>query len=194
MALTPTYITIDDVKPWLYGKVAFGTDPVTTITDTFLGTLCAYAESEVLADLRYFYTTPLQDKDTGEYSDLPVETRGYLEQLFVLKAVDKVLKEEFGREGTVIGDNYFETIGSDYKTEMNKMFKKGKDGRYMIYPLPQLKLNPYNYTGMTVMPAPQVVNTYPNVGQNMDFAINQITRPYASWWSFMPYGAETTAT
>ena len=189
MASTPTYITIDDVKPWLYGKVRFGPDPDTEMTDEFLATLCAYGETEVLNDLNWFYVVPLVSIRTNDYVGLPEYTRTFLTQLFVFKSLQRVLAEEFAQKSAVIAKDYVERVKQDYSTILSRVTSKDpKTQQFRYAPLPDLKINLKNWTGRKVVPLPRRTGGACGPRNNMRYAIGQVTTPAVSWWNFNGFG------
>lgn len=192
MAFSPSYLTLNAVKIWLYGKVKFGTDPYTSITDDFLGTLISFAESEVEHRFNKLYKIPFVSRGTGgTYDALPQTTRSYLEELMTMRAVMLVLAIDFGQKGTVIAENYLKQIEGIYYPKLNSNFKRDETGRFSLPPLPGLALNYEMYTGRTIMPVPQVVDQFVNAGDSLVYAVQQITKPWMSWWQFFPYGQNT---
>lgn len=63
--LGPTYFTIEQIKPYLQGKVMFGTDPETQMSDDFMSFICYQSESEVLIDINQLYEIPLRSVTYG---------------------------------------------------------------------------------------------------------------------------------
>jgi hypothetical protein len=185
MALAPTYFTIAEVKPWLRGKVTFGIDPVTSIDDAFLNVLCAQAESVVILDLNQFYEVPLVSKTTNTYEGLPGTTRAFLNRLFILQSVKLILSEDFGQKSSVISSDYADQMHKEYAKTLSRMsYKDPRTGQYSLAPLPDLRINVKNWTGLKVVPNPQVTSGPCGLANNMNYAITQITTPALSWWDF----------
>ena len=185
MSFSPTYFTIEDVKPWLYGKVTFGTDVSNSMTDDLLNTICAFAESEVLNDLNPFYDVPLESKTTNDYEGLPSYTKTFLTRLFITKSVNFVLVEDFGQKSAVLSSDYAENMEKQYAKTMSRITSKDpKTGQFRYAPLPDLKINVANWTGLKIVPTPGVTRGPRGLRNNMGYAIRQITTPANSWWDF----------
>ncbi len=190
MSFSPVYFTIADVKNRLYGKVTFGTNPTTSITDSYLNTLCAQAEGIVEYDLNQFYQVPLISKTTEDYAGLPNMTKVFLNNLFITRSIILVLEVEFGQQSAVISKNYAGQMMREYNTVLKRMsYKDPKTGQYSMAPLPDLMINTQNWTGLKVVPSPAVGGLRPCGNKdNMRYALGQITNPAMSWWNFS--GAE----
>lgn len=188
MSFTPDYLNPADIQNnWCAGKVNFGTDPATSITSSFLDTLIVYAESEVSRRFNRFYTIPFVSLTTGDYIGLPQTTRACIERLMTLLAVSYVLDVDFAQKSVNISENYRKILLDQYYSTMNSYFKRADTGFFNQTTLPDLKINPLNYTGLTVAPIPLVVDQFPATA-NMNYALNNITKTYANWWQFLPYG------
>jgi hypothetical protein len=183
---TPQYTDTDTVELWLAGKVKIGTNPVTDITPEFLARLICNSEGQVLRELSHFYTIPLQTISGGDYEDLPQVTYEFLDILFTLRAVWRVLSVDFAKTNSVTAKNYRDQAMADYKEALATLYRKDNSGRTVAYLLPDLKINPYKYTGRDqVIPMPIIAGS---METNLTYAINQMTKTYNNWWSFWPYG------
>ncbi len=186
MSFAPVNFTINDVKTRLYGKVTFGTNPTTSMTDSYLSTLCGQAEGIVEFDLNQFYRVPFISKTTLDYAGLPNMTKVFLNNLFVTRSVILVLEVEFGRQSSVVSENYSAQMMREYNTILKRIsYKDPKTGQYSMAPLPDLMINTQNWTGLKVVPSPAVAGLRScGSKDNMRYALQQITNPATSIWSF----------
>lgn len=146
------YITLDDVRPRLIGKVQFTTDPDddNKMQEDLAEELIVEAEGDVEVDLSPRYRAPFQTDGGGAFSELPASpTQAAIKQLCKLKAAIRILETDFGSGSAVEGNKYKAGIEARYKEKVEQLLKKKMDGAnpgqgYFYPPLPSLRLNYMN--------------------------------------------------
>lgn len=157
------YITEDDVRVRLIGKVKFTDDfeDENRMHFQLLRRLINEAEGDVEHDLSPRYMAPFQTDSGGKFKELPERpTREVLRTLCELKAVVRVLETDFGRGTVMEGDKYAEAQRKRYEAVLEKILKRKSEdnvmGGWKYPPLPGLRLNYMNteaddgYAGMVL--------------------------------------------
>lgn len=158
------YITDEDVKVRLIGKVRF-TDDIEEkgkMHTLLLRRLIEEAEGEVEQDLSPRYAVPFVTESGARFRELPLRpTRNILRTLCELKAVIRVLETDFGSGTAVNGEKYSEKLEKRYTNIIKDLLarKGGKEDEqtgWKYPPLVGLKLNYFNlhaddgYAGMVL--------------------------------------------
>lgn len=183
----PLYITLDDVKLRLIGKVRF----TTSLTDenrmpeSLALRLIDEAEGQVELDLSPRYAAPFQTPEGTAFSNLPDRpTKNYLRTLCELMSVVRILETDFG-SGTVIdAQKYAEQTAKRY-SEMVKYLleRKTHEGQEALGfakpPLPGLRLNYMNELADDGFMG-QVLVTSSGDG---DYPHKQINDPSENFWN-----------
>lgn len=178
------YITEEDVKVRLIGKVRFteDEDDENKMPIVLLRRLINEAEGHVEYDLSPRYQTPFIHSDGRAFKFLPDRpTKETIRTMCELQAVIRVLETDFGRGTAVNGDEYAGKLRERYTMMMDRLLKYKDDlGTGWFYPpLPSLKLNYFNtesddgYNGM-------VVNSSTGVG---GYPADRINNPGENYWS-----------
>lgn len=182
------YVDIDEIKPYLVGKVRFTNDisDSNNMQESFADELISEAEAEVEHDLSPRYLQPFQT-DAGEaFSKLPAKpTKFMIKLLCKLKSVIRILETDFGTGSAVEGEKYKHGIKTRYDELIEKLLckKSEKDGEYVAGfkypPLPGLRLNYMNETADDGFAGAVLVSTQGDGG----YPSKQINDPSENWWN-----------
>lgn len=154
------YISLEQVKVRLQGKVLFTDDPEGEgehgkMSLALLGNLVSEAEGQVELDLSPRYLAPFCNVDGRPFATLPDRpTKQIIKTLCELMSVMRVLETDFGRGSATDGSKYFETQQKRYKTIVHgdeelktpglMSIREGSFNIYALPPVPGLKLNYQN--------------------------------------------------
>jgi len=146
------YISLEDVRLRLIGKVRFTTDEENEnkMPEALANRLIAEAEGQVELDLSPRYLAPFQTDAGDSFSQLPDRpTRNYLRTLCELMAVVRILETDFGSGTAVDGEKYAEKTRERYAAMIKELLLRKTDGGqealgFAKPPLPGLKLNYMN--------------------------------------------------
>lgn len=181
------YITADDVKVRLVGKVRFTEDEEdeNKMSMKLLGRLINEAEGAVEHDLSPRYEVPFKEQTAGTFKALPDRpTKETIRTLCEMMAVIRVLETDFGRGSSVDGEKYKKTQQDRYDAMVAKLLKKKTldtevSNQWMYPPLIQLKSAYFNteaddgFGGMVLV-----------TGQgDGDFPKKQINDPSETFWN-----------
>lgn len=148
----PTYVTANDVKQRLLGKVRFTDDDTdeNAVASGLLNDLIDEAEADVESVLSVRYEIPLcRESDQGAFTLLPQTTKNTILSLMRVAAAKRVLHTDFGRGTAVDGDKYIEFLGADYEKRINRLIERREDcfNIFKYPPLPDLRLAAGNSEG-----------------------------------------------
>lgn len=181
------YISLEDVRVRLIGKVRFTTDEndENRMHESLANRLINEAEGHVEYDLSPRYAAPFQTDAGGAFTGLPARpTKETVRTLCEVQAVIRILETDFGRGTVVEADKYVEKLQKRYDGMVERVMKKKTDGGqeaqgWMYPPLPGLRLNYMNteaddgYMGM-VLSTSQGDGDYPRA---------QINDPSENFWN-----------
>lgn len=178
------YVTFDDVRKRLIGKVRFTEDEDDeNKMHVDLAERCINeAEGQVEMDLSPRYIAPFRGDNDEPFASLPDRpTREQIRTLCELQAVVRILETDFGKGTAVNGDKYKASVEKRYKEMVAKLLMRKRDrsrddyGLGWFYPpLPGLKLNYMNNMGDDGFAgAVLVASGSPEQG----YAANQINSP-----------------
>ncbi len=170
----PKYVTEDEVKNRLLGKVQF-TDVETDqnkMQVKLLKQLIDQAESEVELDLSPRYDAPFQGVNGEAFKTLPSLTLNIIKTLCQLQAVMRVLDTDYGRGSITEASKYYESMKKRYDNiVMERLLKKKNDKedtqQYLYPPLPGLRLGYFNtaaddgFAGTVISFSPSGDGAYP---------------------------------
>lgn len=129
---TPIYTNYASVQVRLANKVQFQQDPNNLVDgelpNTLLNQLIVDAETAVEQELRSRYAIPFQSASKGTYAGLPDHTKRVIRMLCDMKAVQLVLKTDFGRGTHISGDAYLKDIKEEYELEMKRALGRDIEG------------------------------------------------------------------
>lgn len=179
------YITNDDVKARVRGKIRFKINPDEddgAMAESLLTHLIAEAESDVEFDMSQRYAVPFQTHECQPFSELPERpTKQYIRTLCTLKSVLRVLETDFG-SGAIDADDYVKRIQKRYDDMLGRnMSRRGGDedqNQYLHPPLSGLKISYHNeladdgYRGMVM-----------NTSDKRAYAPDQINSPRDTWFN-----------
>lgn len=143
------YISLNDVKVRLNGKVRFTENPEVEgeedkMSVSLANRLISEAESKVEEDLSPRYAAPFQTSEGKPFASLPFRpTKDFLKNLCENMAVVLILETDFGAGGPSSGDKYASRLREKYKSFLDDHLKI-KENSYNTYikpPLPMLRLN-----------------------------------------------------
>lgn len=145
----PRYISLEDVRIRLTGKVRFTED---SKKDNEMSVALAHrlineGEGQVELDLSPRYAAPFQTTDGRSFKDLPDRpTREVLRTLCEIQGVMKILDVDFGRGTTVNAGNYYETLEKRYNKTIESLLKRrdGYGSGWALPPLTGLRLAAHN--------------------------------------------------
>lgn len=183
----PLYITLDDVKNRLIGKVRFTTNPAdeNKMQETLANRLIDEAEGQVELDLSPRYIAPFQTIEGTAFSNLPERpTRNYLRTMCELMAVVRILETDFGYGSAVDSQKYAEQISERYKKMVSFLLERRTDGGqealgFAKPPLLGLRLNYMNELADDGFMG-QVLVTSSGDG---DYPHKQINDPSENFWN-----------
>jgi len=184
----PQYITFEDVRLRLIGKVQFTTDvnDDNKMLQALAERLIDEAEGVVEYDLSPRYYAPFQTDAEAPFADLSLNpTKQILKTLCELKAVERILETDFGSGTAVQGDKYMKSVADRYKTMTENLLAKKKDGAtdsqgWKYPPLPGLRLNYMNtaaddgYMGSVIVA---------NGSDSQGYARGQVNDPAFNFWN-----------
>lgn len=148
----PLYITLEDVRLRLIGKVRFTTNPLdeNKMPETLANRLIDEAEGQVELDLSPRYASPFQTVAGTAFSNLPERpTRNYLRTMCELMACVRILETDFGSGTVVDAEKYSEQLSKRYNKMVGFLLeRKTHEGTEALGfakpPLTDLKLNYMN--------------------------------------------------
>lgn len=145
------YVTLDQVKLRLEGKVRFTTEveDENRMYEGLAESLIDEAEGQVELDLSSRYMAPFQTTGGDAFTNLPDRpTKQILTTLCVTQAVMKILDTDFGMGGSVDSSKYYEKLESRYKAVLEQVIatRDGNGTGWKYPPLPGLRLNYQNTT------------------------------------------------
>lgn len=181
-----TYIAGKDVEIRLLGKVRFtdDEDDANKFPRTLLARLIKEAVGAVERDMSPRYAAPFIALDGGAFKTLPSMTQETIRTMCELKAVSRVLGNDFGR-GTA-------NDGSAYKAEQEKLYDamlkreleqrvtNGPVGQWKYPPLAGLMTADFNMGDDGFAGAILVTSASSDNGEG-DFPRKQITDPSENW-------------
>jgi hypothetical protein len=183
---TPRYITLQDVKIRLIGKVEFdeGTlsqnDDVYVLSDELLIDFICQAESEVEVDLSKIYTVPFVTFDTPPlpYLNLAPTALNFLRKLFITKSCLIVMDTEYGNDTGVKGQSFIANLTRQYDNSIKNMMKRTPEGRFETPPVYGLSVNNNRFMADKVLSAPtaMVLEQFDSLG----YANSRMTDPSRS--------------
>lgn len=146
------YITLEDVRVRLIGKVRFTTDEddENKMHESLANRLIAEAEGQVEYDLSPRYFAPFQTVDGQAFTNLPERpTKNYIRTLCELMSVARILETDFGSGTVVDAEKYAKSIKDRYDTMLKLLVERKTDGGneavgFKRPPLPGIKLNYMN--------------------------------------------------
>lgn len=145
----PLYISFEDVRTRLVGKVRFTDDPKqeNEMNTALALRLINEGEGQVEMDLSPRYAAPFQTVDGKPFKSLPDRpTREVLRTLCEIQGVMKILDVDFGRGTTVNAAGYYENLEKRYKRMVDDILKRrdGYGSGWALPPLPGLRLAAHN--------------------------------------------------
>lgn len=143
------YITLEDVRVRLIGKVRFTVDPKNEneMSEDLANRLINEAEGQVELDLSPRYHTPFRTTDDQPFSKLPNRpTREILRTLCEIQSVMKILDIDFGRGTVINAEKYYENIEKRYNKIKDDLLKRREEygSGWYLPPLTGLKLAAHN--------------------------------------------------
>lgn len=188
----PRYISFEDVRLRLIGKVRFTEDEAdeNKMNSSLVRRLIDESESEVELDLSVRYFVPFQGYNGESFSTLKSNSEYFgawniIKTLCELKAVSRVLETDFGSGTTVDASKYIAKIDARYDKILNdRVLKKrttdgSEDQQWFHPPLKGLRSAVHNsqaddgYIGM-VLDSSRGDGGYPAI---------QINDPSENWWN-----------
>ncbi|MFO0452942.1 MAG: hypothetical protein ACK52I_30495 [Pseudomonadota bacterium] len=146
--LKPRYLIIDDVKPYIAGKVTFAKDNSRDcsrdcsgdysngsnqgLTDEQFGELIAFGESALERDFSPYFKIPLQTKTGDDWLQLPPETITLIKKCLINRACLQVLRQTFGSNTNVRGDNYEDKYEVEYSALKGTLFQQKPNGVFLF--------------------------------------------------------------
>ncbi len=183
--LQPRYLTIDDVKPYLEGKVTFAADINQGLPDDQFGELIAFGESALERDFSPYFKIPLQTTDGANWLQLPADTTALLKKCLINRACLQTLRQTFGSNTNVRGDNYEDKYEVEYSALKNTLFQQKPNGVFLFPPAAGLALanNGINYNN--VLPGGKNVPLGGgNIPSALSYARTRLNNPGRSFWYF----------
>jgi hypothetical protein len=186
----PAYVTFEDVRLRLVGKVRFqdGTDDDDNRMPRALAIrLIDEAEGQVEQDLSPRYATPFVHESANTFKALPDRpTKNIIRTLCELKSVIRILETDFGAGSAVDGEKYLRILEKRYRAIIgDNILAKFSDEyqssrQWKFPPLPGLALNWFNkhaddgYVG----------GVYVSSSSDGDYPERRINDPAESFFNF----------
>ncbi|MCE3267814.1 MAG: hypothetical protein K0R49_66 [Burkholderiales bacterium] len=183
--LQPRYLTIDDVKPYLEGKVTFALGDNQGVSDELLGELIAFGESALERDFSPYFKVPLQTKTGENWQYLPASTLAIIKKCLINRACLQALRMSFGSNTNVRGDNYEDKYEVEYAALKSTLFQQKPNGIFLFPPTEGLALanNGINYSN--ILPGGKNVPLGGgNVPSALSYARTRLNNPGRSFWYF----------
>lgn len=183
--LQPRYLTIDDVKPYLEGKVTFAANINQGLPDDQFGELIAFGESALERDFSPYFKIPLQTINSANWLQLPADTIALLKKCLINRACLQTLRQTFGSNTNVRGDNYEDKYEVEYSALKSTLFQQKPNGVFLFPPAAGLALanNGINYNN--VLPGGKNVPLGGgNVPSALSYARTRLNNPGRSFWYF----------
>lgn len=183
--LQPRYLTIDDVKPYLGGKVTFAADTNQGLPDDQFSELIAFGESALEHDFSPYFKIPLQTTDGKDWLQLPADTIALIKRCLINRACLQTLRQSFGSNTNVRGDNYEDKYEVEYSTLKGTLFQQKPNGIFLFPPATGLALanNGINYNN--VLPgAKNVPLGGGNIPSALNYARTRLNNSGRSFWHF----------
>ncbi len=183
--LQPRYLTIDDVKPYLEGKVTFATGVNQGLPDDLFGELIAFGESALEHDFSPYFKIPLQTTDGGSWLELPANTIAILKKCLINRACLQTLRQAFGSNTNVRGDTYETNYEVEYSALKGTLFQQKPNGVFLFPPAAGLALanNGINYNN--VLPGGKNVPLGGTSTTNaLNYANTRLNNPGRSFWYY----------
>lgn len=183
--LKPSYLTIDDVKPYLKGKVTFDININQGLPDDLFGELIAFGESALERDFSPYFKIPLQTTTGGNWLELPESTRALIKKCLINRACLQTLRQSFGNNTNVRGDNYEEKYETEYAALKGILFQQKPNGVFLFPPAQGLALadNEINYNN--ILPGARNVPLGGIAAPNaLRYARTRLNNPARSFWYY----------
>jgi len=178
--LKPRYLDIEEVKPYLKGKVTFALDINQGLTDDLFGELIAFGESALERDFSPYFKIPLQTINGQNWTELPPETVALIKKCLINRACLQTLRQAFGNNTNVRGDSYEDKYETEYAALKGTLFQQKPNGVFLFPPSMGLALadNGINYNN--VLPGAKNV---PLGGDSaLRYANSRLNNPGRSFW------------
>lgn len=179
------YVTIEDVRVRLNGKIRFTEDleDENRMSFALAERLIKEAEGKVESDLSIRYAAPFQTSEGNAFKHLPERpTKETIRTLCELMSVIRILETDFGSGTAINGDNYKKLIEERYDKMVEKLLGlKDHEAGYKGFkqpPLPGLMLNYQNILEDGFSGAVHVTSN-----DNGDFPATRINDPATSFWT-----------
>lgn len=145
----PIYITAQEVRSRLLGKVEFtdDIDNVNAMASGLLNDIIDEAEGEIETRLSVRYAIPFSPDAGGAFDGCPERpTKQQIKALCRMEAVKRVLMYDFGRGTAIAGKEYMEALNTDLEARLARLieYREGQFGHFKYPPLPGLQLAPHN--------------------------------------------------
>jgi hypothetical protein len=144
-----TYVTADNIKRRLLGKVRFTNDETdeNAVSNSLLDELIVEAEAEVENRLSIRYQIPfVSEANEGAFNTLPATTQAQILALIRMAATKRILDLDFGKGSAVTGEEYEKMLRKDYEERMERLVER-REGCFNLFkypPLPGLRLASHN--------------------------------------------------
>jgi hypothetical protein len=185
--MNPAYITFEDVKERLAGKVKFSDDDSDNnlMPRSLAIELINEAEGNVEQDLSPRFQAPFVHSETGKFKDLPDRpTKNIIRRLCTIRACILILEDDFGSGSNVDASKYVQSLEKRYDSIINdKILAKREGGgsgiQWAFPPLPFLMKNYFNryaddgYIGMVHVTS----------SGDGDYPAQQINDPSETFWN-----------
>ncbi len=183
--LQPRYLTIDDVKPYLEGKVTFAAGINQGLPDDLFGELIAFGESALEHDFSPYFKIPLQTTNGGSWLELPEATIAIIKKCLINRACLQTLRQAFGSNTNVRGDTYETNYETEYAALKGTLFQQKPNGVFLFPPAAGLALanNGINYNN--VLPGGRNVPLGGTCTTNaLSYANTRLNNPGRSFWYY----------
>ncbi|MBP9741935.1 MAG: hypothetical protein KBD37_01105 [Burkholderiales bacterium] len=180
--LQPRYLTIDDVKPYLEGKVTFADGNNQGLPDDQFGELIAFGESALERDFSPYFKIPFQTTTGANWLNLPPDTIALLKKCLINRACLQTLRQAFGSNTNVRGDSYEEKLEAEYAALKGTLFQQKPNGIFLFPPATGLALadNGINYNN--VLPGGKNVPLGGSGSNALSYARSRLNNPGRAWW------------
>lgn len=184
MYLQPRYLTLTDVKPYLEGKVTFADNSGCNqgLPDDQFGELIAFGESSLERDFSPYFKIPFQTTDGANWLQLPPETIALLKKLLINRACLQTLRQAFGSNTNVRGDNFEKKCEAEYIALKDTLFQQKPNGIFLFPPANGLALSDTGINYNNVLPGGKNVPLGGNLPSALSYARTRLNNPGCSFW------------
>lgn len=182
--ISPRYLTVEDVQPYLAGKVTFSNNPDNGLTPSLFAEQIALAETEVERDLSPFYQIPFTAIGGGDWTNLSPSSYAMLKNLLLVRAQLKIMRLNFGKNTNTNGQGYAELLEQDYETRKVQFYQQKPNTTFLFPCVDDLVKANNGINANNVLPGGKAIplggfNNRPNP---LNYAASRLSNPAQCYW------------